>query len=614
MKSHHRSSLFRIPVYMAFCVSMIIIPACDNDDNTTTVNPPGQPQPDPSELISATVPASTGGTFTDSEISPQISITIPPNALSEDATITVNLNDSPAAIGENQTAGSNLAFDINLTPADGDGDLTLSQPMRMALKTDTPPEHPQIGEIGALVEGKWVRMPANFYRASDKTTLALSTRTANTFRVVHRTLKTEKDAEAVARGRDLYFNETYGNEKFFGELYGLDQVLEAVSPNDVIPLGVQVDATKLPAEIIEFMTGDDFQGKQDAFASNAFTRQLLQLDAIIGVTAKFENPNDPNDITSAGLNCTICHVAVTKTAIQLENNADPALLPIGVPVLGPPNTSMNAGAILSATPLVQNGSENQFLNSDYLVWGPGRADPRFFPGNPFNDNVTNPTSIPPHWNFLDLGEQGYTYTWQGVVQGKGEGTNNLAAAPECGIDFVMNANGAWGAANATVPLTGDDIGNPLTADQQQIFIDAESADPGNEIAIATLTDLQAFLRSLTSPPPGEFDAVKAEAGWDLFYGKANCNACHNTAEGTASRDLPQRFFKRIAKDTDPGGLLNNGIKTPGLRGLALTAPYFHDGSAATLLDVMERYSSGVPAVPTLTALEQEALAEYLLSL
>ena len=34
------------------------------------------------------------------------------------------------------------------------------------------------------------------------------------------------------------------------------------------------------------------------------------------------------------------------------------------------------------------------------------------------------------------------------------------------------------------------------------------------------------------------------------------------------------------------------FKTPTLRGVALTAPYFHDGSAKTLEDVVEFYSRG----------------------
>jgi len=51
-----------------------------------------------------------------------------------------------------------------------------------------------------------------------------------------------------------------------------------------------------------------------------------------------------------------------------------------------------------------------------------------------------------------------------------------------------------------------------------------------------------------------------------------------------------------AQSTDPGRALITGswrslnsFKVPGLRNLAARAPYFHDGSAPTLLDVVERY-------------------------
>ncbi len=49
--------------------------------------------------------------------------------------------------------------------------------------------------------------------------------------------------------------------------------------------------------------------------------------------------------------------------------------------------------------------------------------------------------------------------------------------------------------------------------------------------------------------------------------------------------------------TDPGRALITGkcadigkVKGPILRGLAARAPYFHNGSAATLLDVVEFYN------------------------
>ena len=599
--THPPQQGLKIPVMLVLASSIAVISACSDNNGPATVQP--------TAIISANIPASTGGTFTDNADNPKVRLFVPAGALSEDATLKVVVNDRPPEVGENQTAGSDVGYDITLEPADGSGDLKLTTPMRMEFKTDQAPVHPQIAEVGAYVDGQWVRMPANFYRASDSTTLALSRRTHNTFRVVHRTLQTEKDTAAVARGKDLYFNSTYGNEKFFGDLYGLPVLLAALPPSAAVQAGVQIDINKVPKPIVDVMLSDDFATKRASLDDPATTLALLKADAVVGVKAKFEDPGDPDKITTAGLNCTICHVAVKPTEFQLEVGADPVPLPIGQPVLGPPNTKINPGFILSLTPLVQSGSENQFIDQ-YQSWGPGRADPRFFPGNPFNDLVFNPTSIPPHWNFIDLGEQGYTYTWQGVVQGKGKGSNNLAAAPECGIDFVMNANGAWGTPNATIQLKEDDIANPLTADQSQRFIDAEAQEPGNEIDIATLTDLQAFLRSIVSPAPGKFDEAKAEEGWDLFYGKANCNACHFSGEGTGAR----QFFLHIAQDTNPGGLLDNGIKTPGLRGLALTAPYFHDGSAATLRDVMARYSSGVDAVPVLTASEQEALVEYMKSL
>ncbi len=42
----------------------------------------------------------------------------------------------------------------------------------------------------------------------------------------------------------------------------------------------------------------------------------------------------------------------------------------------------------------------------------------------------------------------------------------------------------------------------------------------------------------------------------------------------------------------PVARMKGAFKTPQLRGIALTAPYFHDGSSATLMDVVEHYDKG----------------------
>ena len=46
--------------------------------------------------------------------------------------------------------------------------------------------------------------------------------------------------------------------------------------------------------------------------------------------------------------------------------------------------------------------------------------------------------------------------------------------------------------------------------------------------------------------------------------------------------------------------VNNAFKTPSLRELVWTAPYMHDGSLATLEDVLDHYTGGVEARATLS--------------
>ena len=64
-------------------------------------------------------------------------------------------------------------------------------------------------------------------------------------------------------------------------------------------------------------------------------------------------------------------------------------------------------------------------------------------------------------------------------------------------------------------------------------------------------------------------------GFELFHGEANCWTCHGSAEFTGPG-------LHVITENPPAGGLAAGIKVPGLRGIAQTGPYFHDGSAATL--------------------------------
>jgi cytochrome c peroxidase len=166
----------------------------------------------------------------------------------------------------------------------------------------------------------------------------------------------------------------------------------------------------------------------------------------------------------------------------------------------------------------------------------------------------------------------------------------------------------------------------------QAFGSAEVTAPRIGQAIAsferTLVALNAPIDRFLS---GDQDAISASAkqGWELFNGKARCNTCHgwvqafplftdelyhNIGVGVKSVDFSGVAAKaagaKSAEDIDALALQNaeasalgrflvtrelkdmGAFKTPQLRNVALTAPYMHDGSEATLADVIEFYDRG----------------------
>jgi cytochrome c peroxidase len=89
-----------------------------------------------------------------------------------------------------------------------------------------------------------------------------------------------------------------------------------------------------------------------------------------------------------------------------------------------------------------------------------------------------------------------------------------------------------------------------------------------------------------------------KAGLAVFRGKGHCNSCHVGANFTDEQ------FHNTGVAWRDSGLLDIGagkadFKTPTLREVARTAPYMHDGSLATLEDVVEFYSRGGRANPDL---------------
>jgi cytochrome c peroxidase len=148
------------------------------------------------------------------------------------------------------------------------------------------------------------------------------------------------------------------------------------------------------------------------------------------------------------------------------------------------------------------------------------------------------------------------------------------------------------------------------ADYRAQFAEAfpESRDvTANLLAQAIAT----YERTLVSPPTdfdrwiaGDEKAIPpaARRGFRLFAGKANCAACHS---GWAFTDRAFHDIGLPSADRGRGAVLDlraadHAMKTPGLRDIGRRAPYMHDGSIATLADVLAHYETGIAARPTLS--------------
>lgn len=93
----------------------------------------------------------------------------------------------------------------------------------------------------------------------------------------------------------------------------------------------------------------------------------------------------------------------------------------------------------------------------------------------------------------------------------------------------------------------------------------------------------------------------AQRGMKLFFGKANCTACHAgpnfTDNGFHNIGVPGDDVGREAISKQLGD--KGAFKTPTLREIARTAPYMHNGSLKTLEEVVAHYNKGGTPHPQL---------------
>ena len=364
------------------------------------------------------------------------------------------------------------------------------------------------------------------------------------------------DPTLVAAGKDIFRFDTYGDEKYWTDTLRMHEVIQSgVSPATALSVGLKVDAEALPQAVKDAIVA----GNVD-LGSPATTVTLLKLNAVVGLQGQVQTVNGRDTLTRVGITCALCHSTV-------DNSFAPG---IGKRLDGWPNTTLNPGAIIALSPAVSS-TLKQVLNS----WGPGKFDPRVN-----FDGESTPLVIPPAYGLLGVDKE--TYTAEGpvsywnayvaVTQMHGQGSFN---DPRLGI---------------SVTQTPDLVTPKLTALRQYQF---SLANP--------------------TPPADSIDVTAAARGKVVFDGAGRCASCHagNTytdvnsgrLHAPSETGMDARYAARTSQ---------KAYRTTPLRGLIWHPPYFHDGSAATLAAVVDRYERSLTL--RLTDQQKQDLIQYLKTL
>jgi cytochrome c peroxidase len=211
------------------------------------------------------------------------------------------------------------------------------------------------------------------------------------------------------------------------------------------------------------------------------------------------------------------------------------------------------------------------------------------------------------------------YGWgDGLAVGVGHGMAKL------GRHSPTIINAAWGAifmwdgrlpdleAQALGPIQSPgEMNMPIEKLMERLASIAEykplfaAAFPGESMSATTLAKAIATYERTVVSERAPFDrwiegnkqaiSEDAKRGFALFNGKARCSLCHEgwnfTNDGFQDIGLPSQDIGR-GKYLPGVVKMQHAFKTPGLREITRRSPYMHDGSIATLEQVVEHYDHG----------------------
>lgn len=379
------------------------------------------------------------------------------------------------------------------------------------------------------------------------------------------TFSTVVDTTFLEQGKQIFRFDTFGDETTWTDTLHMNDVIAAdVDPTTALAVGLKVDAEALPPAVVA-----GIQNGSISLTSPDTTLALIGLDAVVGIKGTVETVNGKSTLTRVGITCALCHSTV-------DNSFAPG---IGKRLDGWPNRDLNPGAIIALSPAL-TAAQKAVYNS----WGPGLYDPRYN-----IDGVNGPQVISPAYGLQNIrkiiatgdgDDLAYWNRYVGVTQMGGHG-NFTDARVGTGINIT----------NGT-----------------------------DDLITAKLPALQAYQLSIAAPPApaGSFDVAAAARGKTLFDGKAGCVACHTGPEFTDANVRLHAAIEVASEPEAPGvpsyasRTATKMYRTAPLKGVWQHPPYFHNGSAATLVDVVNRYNAKQSL--GLTNAEVADVAQYLKSL
>ena len=368
-------------------------------------------------------------------------------------------------------------------------------------------------------------------------------------------------------GQAIFRFDTFGDEQLWTDTLRMHEVLPTVDPATALAVGLKVDVDALPAAIVDALAAGDVD-----LTNPAVTVDLLSLNAVVGVKGVVD---EAGRLTSVGVTCALCHSTV-----------DDSFAPgIGTRLDGWANIDLDVGRIVALSPSIDDT-----LKAEFRTWGAGKYDPRHHAFDGMNLMILNtpslPVVLPPIYGLQGVGFE--TFTADGPISY----WNSYVGVGQMG-----------GQGNFSDPRIG-------------LFI-TQTPD----LVTPRLRALLEYQLSLRTPRPavGSFDRQAAQRGRRLFSTQAGCATCHSGPNFTDVLNGPDRRIPLLHSPEEVGmdgryaaRSATKQYRTTPLRGLQQHPPYFHDGSAATLLEVVDHYDTLFGL--NLTEAQKADLAEYLKTL